>query len=144
MINRDVTRISSNLLSSMQLIYILIIGGTYYLIARSSFIYIPGYYISGAHRYILYFMVALCSLRTYNLLLYLKIMLAGTQASWQLEWVLYSFYWLAFLIQGLWTLPMFLSTSLLIPMTTLSSQRKNVLPAKFLSKFIVLVLRFAE
>ena len=64
--------------------------------------------------------------------------LAGTQASWQLEWVLSSFYWLAFLIQGLWTLQMFLSTSLLIHMITSSSQRKNVIPAKFLSKLIVL------
>ncbi|KAL3625311.1 hypothetical protein CASFOL_030765 [Castilleja foliolosa] len=35
----------------IQLIYILIVGGTYYLIANSSFVYIPGYYISGAHRY---------------------------------------------------------------------------------------------
>ncbi|CAA0842126.1 Probable protein S-acyltransferase 17 [Striga hermonthica] len=35
----------------MQLIYLLIVGGTYYLIVQSSFSYIPGYYLSGAHRY---------------------------------------------------------------------------------------------
>ncbi|KAL1563335.1 putative protein S-acyltransferase 17, variant 2 [Salvia divinorum] len=35
----------------IQLIYLLIIGTTYYIIAKSSFIYIPGYYISGIHRY---------------------------------------------------------------------------------------------
>ncbi|GER36014.1 pentatricopeptide repeat-containing protein [Striga asiatica] len=35
----------------IQLIYLLIVGGTYYLIAQSSFSYIPGYYLSGAHRY---------------------------------------------------------------------------------------------
>ncbi|KAL3825309.1 hypothetical protein ACJIZ3_021338 [Penstemon smallii] len=35
----------------LQGIYLLIIGATYYFIAVSSFIYIPGYYISGVHRY---------------------------------------------------------------------------------------------
>lgn len=65
--------------------------------------------------------------------------LAGTQASWQLEWAFFSFYWLAFLTQGLWILPMFLNTFLLIHTTTLSSRRKNVLPARSLSKLIVLV-----
>ncbi|KZV21605.1 putative protein S-acyltransferase 17-like [Dorcoceras hygrometricum] len=35
----------------LQLIYLLIIGGTYYFIAKSSFSYIPGYYLSGMHRY---------------------------------------------------------------------------------------------
>ncbi|KAK6126783.1 hypothetical protein DH2020_039472 [Rehmannia glutinosa] len=33
------------------LIYLLIIGATYYSIAKSSFIYIPGYYLGGVHRY---------------------------------------------------------------------------------------------
>ncbi|KAL0337265.1 UNVERIFIED_CONTAM: putative protein S-acyltransferase 17 [Sesamum calycinum] len=33
------------------LLYLLIIGGTYYFIATSSFNYIPGYYLSGVHRY---------------------------------------------------------------------------------------------
>ncbi|KAF5453941.1 hypothetical protein F2P56_023650 [Juglans regia] len=35
----------------LQIIYLAIIGGTYYLIANSSFEYIPGYYLSGVHRY---------------------------------------------------------------------------------------------
>ncbi|KAK4391816.1 putative protein S-acyltransferase 17 [Sesamum angolense] len=35
----------------IQLLYLLIIGGTYYFIATSSFNYIPGYYLSGVHRY---------------------------------------------------------------------------------------------
>ncbi|KAL6496515.1 putative protein S-acyltransferase 17 [Orobanche gracilis] len=33
------------------LIYLLIVGSTYYFIANSSFGYIPGYYLSGSHRY---------------------------------------------------------------------------------------------
>lgn len=37
--------------SFLQLLYLLIIGGTYYCIATSSFSYIPGYYLSGVHRY---------------------------------------------------------------------------------------------
>lgn len=124
----------------MQLIYLLIIGSTYYIIAKSSFIYIPGYYISGMHRYILYsYGWCLSTQDIYFLLYFGNCVLAGTQASWQLEWVLSSFYWLAFLIQGLWTLPMFLNTSPLIHTITLSSQRKNVVPAKFLSKLVVLV-----
>lgn len=39
------------LFTFMQLLYILIIGATYYFIATSSFRYIPGYYLSGVHRY---------------------------------------------------------------------------------------------
>ncbi|EPS73376.1 hypothetical protein M569_01378 [Genlisea aurea] len=35
----------------LQLIYVLIIGGTYYLIVDSSFRYIPGYYLGSVHRY---------------------------------------------------------------------------------------------
>ncbi|KAG2695396.1 hypothetical protein I3760_07G011300 [Carya illinoinensis] len=35
----------------LQIIYLAIIGGTYYFIATSSFEYIPGYYLSGVHRY---------------------------------------------------------------------------------------------
>uniref|UniRef100_A0A2P2KA18 S-acyltransferase n=1 Tax=Rhizophora mucronata TaxID=61149 RepID=A0A2P2KA18_RHIMU len=35
----------------LQIIYLAIIGGTYYLIAKSSFSYIPGYYLSEVHRY---------------------------------------------------------------------------------------------
>lgn len=124
----------------MQLIYLLIIGSTYYIIAKSSFVYIPGYYISGMHRYILYSYGWFCPSGCIFVTLLGNYVLAGTQASWQLEWVLSSFYWLAFLIQGLWTLPMFLSTSLLIHTITLSSPRKNVVPAKFLSKLVVLVL----
>ncbi|XP_050220674.1 probable protein S-acyltransferase 17 [Mercurialis annua] len=37
---------------TLQIIYVAIIGFTYYFIATSSFSYIPGYYISGVHRYI--------------------------------------------------------------------------------------------
>ncbi|EEF49758.1 zinc finger protein, putative [Ricinus communis] len=36
----------------LQIIYLAIIGATYYFIATSSFSYIPGYYLSGVHRYI--------------------------------------------------------------------------------------------
>lgn len=35
----------------LQIIYLAIIGITYYFIAKSSFSYIPGYYLSGFHRY---------------------------------------------------------------------------------------------
>ncbi|XVF06189.1 hypothetical protein REPUB_Repub06bG0026000 [Reevesia pubescens] len=33
------------------IIYLAIIGATYYIIAKTSFSYIPGYYLSGVHRY---------------------------------------------------------------------------------------------
>ncbi|GMY12358.1 probable protein S-acyltransferase 17 isoform X1, partial [Fagus crenata] len=32
-------------------VYLAIIGGTYYFVAKSSFSYIPGYYLSEGHRY---------------------------------------------------------------------------------------------
>ncbi|EOY11248.1 DHHC-type zinc finger family protein isoform 1 [Theobroma cacao] len=35
----------------LQIIYLAIIGATYYIIAKTSFSYIPGYYLSGVHRY---------------------------------------------------------------------------------------------
>ncbi|PSS10168.1 Protein like [Actinidia chinensis var. chinensis] len=35
----------------LQIIYLAIIGGTYYVIVKSSFSYIPGYYLSEVHRY---------------------------------------------------------------------------------------------
>ncbi|XP_047152470.1 probable protein S-acyltransferase 17 isoform X1 [Vigna umbellata] len=35
----------------LQIIYIVIISVTYYFVAKSCFAYIPGYYISGIHRY---------------------------------------------------------------------------------------------
>ncbi|XP_058082532.1 probable protein S-acyltransferase 17 [Magnolia sinica] len=35
----------------LQIIYLAIIGVTYFLIVKSSFSYIPGYYLSGVHRY---------------------------------------------------------------------------------------------
>ncbi|KAL0005777.1 hypothetical protein SO802_013338 [Lithocarpus litseifolius] len=35
----------------LQIIYLAILGGTYYFVAKSSFSYIPGYYLSGVHRY---------------------------------------------------------------------------------------------
>ncbi|KAJ7973405.1 S-acyltransferase [Quillaja saponaria] len=35
----------------LQIIYLAIISMTYYFIAKSSFTYIPGYYLSGIHRY---------------------------------------------------------------------------------------------
>ncbi|XWS64609.1 hypothetical protein CRYUN_Cryun05aG0017900 [Craigia yunnanensis] len=35
----------------LQIIYLAIIGATYYIIAKTSFSYIPGYYLSGIHRY---------------------------------------------------------------------------------------------
>ncbi|KAM1353875.1 hypothetical protein ACFX2H_033303 [Malus domestica] len=35
----------------LQFMYLAIVGGTYYLVATSSFSYIPGYYISEIHRY---------------------------------------------------------------------------------------------
>lgn len=37
-----------------QIIYFAIVGVTYFFIAKSSFVYIPGYYISGVHRYHIY------------------------------------------------------------------------------------------
>lgn len=51
---------------------------------------------------------------------------AGIQACWQLLWVFYSFYWLAFLTLELWMLRMYLNISLLTLMTILFSPRKNV------------------
>ncbi|KAK7397254.1 hypothetical protein VNO78_18421 [Psophocarpus tetragonolobus] len=42
----------------LQIIYIVIISVTYYFIAESCFIYIPGYYLSGIHRYISFLAVA--------------------------------------------------------------------------------------
>ncbi|CAN0920652.1 Probable protein S-acyltransferase 17 [Linum grandiflorum] len=36
----------------LQILYVAIIGGIYYLIANSCFVYIPGYYLGGVHRYI--------------------------------------------------------------------------------------------
>ncbi|KAK1582471.1 hypothetical protein Q3G72_015344 [Acer saccharum] len=36
----------------LQIIYLSILGGTYYFIASSSFKYIPGYYLSEVHRYL--------------------------------------------------------------------------------------------
>ncbi|XP_057439431.1 probable protein S-acyltransferase 17 isoform X2 [Lotus japonicus] len=36
----------------LQIIYLVIISFTYYFTAKSSFTYIPGYYLSGIHRYI--------------------------------------------------------------------------------------------
>ncbi|CAL1356313.1 unnamed protein product [Linum trigynum] len=36
----------------LQILYVAIIGGIYYMIANSCFSYMPGYYLSGAHRYI--------------------------------------------------------------------------------------------
>ncbi|XVF42061.1 hypothetical protein PTKIN_Ptkin01aG0329700 [Pterospermum kingtungense] len=35
----------------LQIIYLAIIGATYYIITKTSFSYIPGYYLSGIHRY---------------------------------------------------------------------------------------------
>ncbi|KAH7845476.1 hypothetical protein Vadar_002687 [Vaccinium darrowii] len=35
----------------LQIIYLAIIGATYYIIVKSSFVYIPGYYLSEVHRY---------------------------------------------------------------------------------------------
>ncbi|XP_027350757.1 probable protein S-acyltransferase 17 isoform X1 [Abrus precatorius] len=42
----------------LQIIYIVIIGVTYYFIAKSCFVYIPGYYLSGIHRYTSFLAVA--------------------------------------------------------------------------------------
>ncbi|GAV63236.1 zf-DHHC domain-containing protein [Cephalotus follicularis] len=36
----------------LQIIYLAIIGTTYYFVAKSSFAYIPGYYLSEVHRYL--------------------------------------------------------------------------------------------
>lgn len=36
---------------SPQIIYFAIIGVTYFFIVKSSFVYMPGYYVSGVHRY---------------------------------------------------------------------------------------------
>ncbi|WCJ43561.1 DHHC-type zinc finger family protein [Euphorbia peplus] len=36
----------------LQVIYLAIVGGTYFFVATTSFTYIPGYYLSGVHRYI--------------------------------------------------------------------------------------------
>ncbi|CAN6451176.1 unnamed protein product [Victoria cruziana] len=35
----------------LQIIYLIIVGVTYFLVIQSSFAYIPGYYVSGFHRY---------------------------------------------------------------------------------------------
>lgn len=35
----------------LQVVYLAIIGATYYFVVQSTFSYIPGYYISGVHRY---------------------------------------------------------------------------------------------
>lgn len=43
----------------LQLLYLGILGGTYYIIAETSFRYIPGYYLSESHRYISLLAVAL-------------------------------------------------------------------------------------
>lgn len=118
--------------ASMQLLYLLIIGATYYFIATSSFRYIPGYYLSEVHRYRLYPQcLAFCA----RMFVWFKIrVLAGTQASWQLGSAFSSLYWQAFLIQEWWILIMFLSIFLFILMITSSSLKKNVPPAKFLSE----------
>ncbi|KAJ7978037.1 S-acyltransferase [Quillaja saponaria] len=42
----------------LQIIYLAIISVTYYFIAKSSFMYIPGYYLSGIHRYTSFLAVA--------------------------------------------------------------------------------------
>lgn len=63
---------------------------------------------------------------------------AGTQACWLLVSVFCYFYWLAFLIQEQWRLRIFLSISLLIPMTILFILRKNVQLVKSQSEFISL------
>uniref|UniRef100_A0A7N0UBB9 Uncharacterized protein n=1 Tax=Kalanchoe fedtschenkoi TaxID=63787 RepID=A0A7N0UBB9_KALFE len=42
----------------LQLIYVAILGATYYFAVKSSFSYIPGYYLGGSHRYIS--LVAVC------------------------------------------------------------------------------------
>ena len=68
--------------------------------------------------------------------------LAGTQACWQLLWVFYSFYWLAFLIPEQWMQRMFPIISLLIPMTIWYLWRKNVQLARFWSECIVSLVIF--
>ncbi|KAA3486385.1 putative protein S-acyltransferase 17 isoform X2 [Gossypium australe] len=42
----------------LQLIYLAIIGTTYYIIVKTSFSYIPGYYLSEVHRYASFLAVA--------------------------------------------------------------------------------------
>ncbi|KAF5185906.1 Palmitoyltransferase swf1 [Thalictrum thalictroides] len=42
----------------LQIIYLAIIGVAYFLVAQSSFKYIPGHYLSGVHRYASFFAVA--------------------------------------------------------------------------------------
>ncbi|KAJ9180178.1 hypothetical protein P3X46_008455 [Hevea brasiliensis] len=43
---------------TLQVLYLAIIGGTYYFIVTSSFTYIPGYYLSEIHRYTSFLAVA--------------------------------------------------------------------------------------
>ncbi|PKI42128.1 hypothetical protein CRG98_037581 [Punica granatum] len=43
---------------TLQVIYLAIIGVTYYIVAKSCFMYIPGYYLSGVHRYTSFLAVA--------------------------------------------------------------------------------------
>lgn len=71
-----------------------------------------------------------------NLVIYLDVF-PGTQACWELALGFYFSCWLALLMQELWMQKMFLSISLLIPMTILYSQIKIVLLVKLQSKFIV-------
>ncbi|CAN1348030.1 Probable protein S-acyltransferase 17 [Linum perenne] len=43
----------------LQILYLAIIGGIYYMIASSCFVYIPGYYLSEAHRYVSFAVVGI-------------------------------------------------------------------------------------
>lgn len=127
---------------SWQIIYLAIIGATYYFIVKSSFSYMPGYYLNEVHRYLTKKCVCL-SLKLDWVSVYVTFVLpwnlyalAGTQARWQLVSVFYSFYWLALLIQELWMQRMFLNISLLIPMTIWFIQRRNVQLASFWSELL--------
>lgn len=70
-----------------------------------------------------------------NFVIYLDVF-PGTQACWELVSGFCFSCWLALLMLELWMQRMFHSISLLIPMTILYSQRKNVQLVKFQSEFI--------
>lgn len=113
----------------LQAIYLAIIGATYYYIVNSSFNYIPGPYISEVHRFFSLSMFVCVLSFIFDVFIMSNTLLSGTQAWWELVWVLYFFCWLALLIQELWMMITFPIIFLLIPMTMPFILRKNAQPA---------------
>jgi len=91
----------------LQVFYVAIIGVTYFIIVQTSFEYIPGYYVSGLHRYLSVVAVAVGAIL---------------------------FVLTSFLILGLLLPRMFLNMYLPTHMTTLFLWRKNVQLARLLDQ----------